>query len=127
MALAYTTDLTDIFGDDAVITGTGADAVLSFKPANTAIAGVTFDEPENATAEGILLSLLQYLFQRRGAASNLGSSPVEVSKTAILAIKDGAQVQGEQYVIRIFSGSGVTALDPDNVRTPSSSSSSAGV
>lgn len=125
MTLVYSTDLAAVFGDDAAITGTGASAVLSFKPSNTAISGTTFDEPENATVEGVLLSLLQFLFQQRGAASGLATSPLEISKTAILAIKNGVQVPGEQYVVRIFSGSGVSALDPDAVRTPTSSSSSA--
>lgn len=127
MALVYSDNFAGVFGADAAITGTGANAVLSFKPANTAITGTTFDEPETATVEGVLLSLLQYLFQQRGAASTLATSPLEISKTAILSIKDGVQVPGEQYIIRIFSGAGVSALDPDNVRTPTSSSSSSAI
>jgi hypothetical protein len=123
MALNYSTALTSIFGADATLSGTGTDATLTFKPANTAITGTTFDSPENATPEGLLLSLLQFAFQSLGAASALPTSPIEISKTAILSIKDGAQVPGEQYVIRIFAGGGVSPLDPDNVRQPSSSSS----
>lgn len=125
MPLNYSTNLAAMFGNGAVITGTGADAELTFKPANTGAANITFDAPENATPEGLFLALLQFVENQFRAASNLTTSPIEISKTSILAFKDGVQVPGEQYVIRIFSDGGVAALDPDNVRRPSSSSSSA--
>jgi len=124
MALTYSTDLASIFGADATLTGTGADAVLSFKPANTVGDGATFDEPENATPEGLILALLQFVFKQRGAATSLATAPLEISKTSILSVKDGVQVSGEQYLIRIFADGGVSALDPDSVRQQTSSSSS---
>lgn len=124
MSLNYSNNVDSLFGADAVITGAGSNAVLSFKPANTAITGLTFNAPETATAEGLLLALLQFVAQQRTAASNLPTAPLEISRTAVLVVKNGVQVPGEQYVIRIFAAGGVSPIDPDNVRAPSSSSSS---
>lgn len=109
MAMDYLTSITSIFGSDAVITGTGAAAVLSFKPAQTGETG-NFQSPELAKPEAILLALLQKAFTAQGITS---ARAMEISKSAILSVKDTAQVSGEQYSLRIFSGNPVNGIDPD--------------
>lgn len=118
MPLNYSTTLAAVFGADAVMHGSGAAAELTFKPANTGTGAAAFSAPETATPEGLLLALLQFVEKQFGPASQLPTSPIEISKTAILSFKDGVQVPGEQYIIRIFAASGVTALDPNSVRRP---------
>jgi hypothetical protein len=108
MAMDYLNSLTTLFGADAVITGEGPDAVLSFKPAQTGAAG--FVAPERARPEALLLALLQTANAAQGITN---TRAMELSKTAVIATKDGDQVTGEQYTVRIFSASALTALDPD--------------
>jgi hypothetical protein len=119
MALTYFNDITTVFGGSAGLTGTGATAVLSFKPSETGV-NSNFGTPETATAEGLILALLQRLEAQQLITLDRA---LEITKTAILATKNGAQVNGEQYIIRIFADNGITPLDPDAVRNTSSSSS----
>jgi 2-keto-3-deoxy-L-rhamnonate aldolase RhmA len=109
MAMDYLTSITSIFGADAVITGTGDDAVLSFKPAQTGEAD-NFQSPELAKPEAILLALLQKANKAQGITS---ARAMEISKSAILSMKDNSQVVGEQYSLRIFSGNPVHGISPD--------------
>lgn len=109
MPMDYLTSLTAIFGPSATITGTGTDAVLSFKPSETGT-GSNFEAPENAKPEALLLALLQRAATTQGITA---SRALEISKSTILGSKDGAQVTGEQYSIRIYSGATVTNMDPD--------------
>jgi hypothetical protein len=122
MALTYFDDITTVFGGSAALTDTGAAAVLSFKPSETGV-NSNFGAPETATAEGLILALLQRLESQQLITTDRA---LEISKTAILATKGGLQVNGEQYIIRIFADSSIAPLDPDAVRATSSSSSSAG-
>jgi hypothetical protein len=108
MAMDYLNSLTTLFGPDAVINGEGPDATLSFKPAQTGIGG--FAAPELARPEALLLALLQTANAAQGITN---ARAMELSKTAMIATKDGEQVTGEQYTVRIFSASALTALDPD--------------
>jgi hypothetical protein len=107
----YLASITSVFGADAAVTGTGSSAVLSFKPAQTG-SGSNFDTPETAKAEGLLLALLQKANTAQGITANRA---MEITKTAIITTKDGEQVNGEQYVIRIFSATSLTGLDPDGL------------
>lgn len=122
MALTYFNDITTVFGGSATLTGTGSAAILSFKPAETGV-NSNFGTPEAATAEGLILALLQRLEAQQLITLDRA---LEITKAAILATKNGAQVNGEQYIIRIFADNGIAPLDPDAVRAASSSSSSAG-
>jgi hypothetical protein len=106
----YLTSIKSIFGDSAEITGTGKDAVLSFKPAETG--DMRFNSPETARPEALLLALLQTAFN---VQSITPSRAMEVNKTAILATKSGGQVTGEQYIVRIFSARTPVGISPDLV------------
>jgi|LakMenEpi03Aug12_release.lakeMendotaPanAssembly.Ray.scaffolds.fasta_scaffold90081_2 hypothetical protein len=108
MLLDYLASLTSIFGDSAELTGTGANAVLSFKPAQTG-SDTGFNAPEDAKPEGLLLALLQKANDAQGITPNRA---LEISKSAFIANKDGQQVTGEQYVVRVFSASSLPSLDP---------------
>ncbi len=108
MTMDYLNSITTLFGPDAVITGEGPDAVLSFKPAQTGISG--FSNPERARPEALLLALLQTANTVQGITN---ARAMEISKTAMIATKDGEQVTGEQYTVRIFSATALAALDPD--------------
>jgi hypothetical protein len=107
----YLNSITSIFGPDAVITGTGEDAILSFKPSQTGETG-NFHNPENAKPEAILLALLQRAFIAQGITS---TRAMEISRNAVLSTKDNVQVSGEQYSVRIFSGVPVHGISPDAI------------
>lgn len=108
MSMDYLSSIISLFGSEAVITGEGPDAVLSFKPSQTGISG--FSAPENAKPEALLLALLQ---TANAAQSITNARAMELSKSAVIATKDGDQVTGEQYIVRIFSSTALSALDPD--------------
>ena len=109
-SMEYLASIKAIFGDSAVITGEGSDAVLSFKPAETAHSG--FTSPETARPEALLLALLQKAYDVQCITP---TRAMEVNKTAVLATKSAGQVTGEQYIVRIFSGSAFTGISPDSV------------
>jgi hypothetical protein len=106
----YLNSLTTLFGADAIISGEGPDATLSFKPSQTGIGG--FSAPELARPEALMLALLQTANSAQGITN---TRAMELSKTAVIAVKDGEQVTGEQYTVRIFSSTALTALDPDSL------------
>lgn len=111
MAMDYLASLTAIFGEDAAITGTGASAVLSFKPAQTGDSN-NFQNPQLAKPEAILLALLQKAFLAQGITQ---ARAMEVTRTSVLTVKDNTQVTGEQFSVRIFSGTPLTGVDPDTL------------
>jgi hypothetical protein len=112
MALVYLGSLTSIFGASAAVTGTGAAALLAFKPTETGAPGAPFNTPELAKPEAFLLALLQ---KAHAVQSVTAARAMEITKTSVLGTKDGQQVNGEQYIVRIFSGIAVTNLDPDTI------------
>lgn len=119
MALSYFTDISTVFG--ASVTrgaGTGVDATITFKPAETGVNN-NFTAPELATAEALILALLQRIEAQQLPTADRA---LEITKSAVLATKNGAQVNGEQYIVRIFADSAITPLDPDAVQATSSSS-----
>jgi hypothetical protein len=109
-SMEYLASLKSLFGDSAELTGAGGDAVLSFKPAETGHAG--FASPELARPEALLLALLQKAYDVQCITP---TRAMEVSKTAILATKNTGQVNGEQYIVRIFSASTAVGITPDSV------------
>ena len=111
MPMDYISSLTTLFGADATITGTGTNAVLSFKPSQTGVDS-NFGTPQTARPEAIVLALLQKVFAAQGVTANRA---MEVTKTSVLGTKDNAQVSGEQYIVRIFSASALSGLDPDTL------------
>jgi hypothetical protein len=108
--LDYLSSIKSIFGASAELSGTGENAVLSFKPAETGHAN--FTKPETARPEALLLALLQ---TAHNVQSITTTRAMEISKTAILATKSGAQVTGEQYIVRIFSANTAVGINPDSV------------
>jgi len=111
MPMDYLTDRTTIFGAAAVLSGTGADATITFKPSQLGI-GNNFNAPEIAKPEAFVLALLQKANAAQGPTL---ARAMEITKTTVLATKDGAPVNGEQYIVRIFSGASLTNIDPDTV------------
>lgn len=111
MAMDYIVDITTLFGQNAAITGTGAAAELTYRPAETG-SGSNFGNPETAAPEGLLLALLQKAFDEQLITL---TRAMEITKSAIISTKDGVQVNGEQYTVRIFSGTALGALDPDGL------------
>ena len=109
MAMDYITSLTTLFGASAAVSGTGSSATLTFKPTEVATA---FGAPQTAKPEAFLLALLQKANAAQGVTA---ARAMEVTKTNIIGTKDGVQVNGEQYVVRIFSSAAITDLDPDTL------------
>jgi hypothetical protein len=109
MALDYISSLTTLFGASAVLTGTGATADLDFIPYEL---NNDFGAPETAKPEAFILAILQKAFDAQGVTS---ARAMEVTRSNVIAIKDGDQVNGEQYVVRIFSGTPITPIDPDTL------------
>lgn len=109
MAMDYLSSITTLFGADAVISSTGASATLTFKPTQVAAA---FGAPETAKPEAFILALLQKAAASQGITA---ARAMEVTKSNIIGTKDGVQVNGEQYIVRIYSGAGITELDPDTL------------
>lgn len=106
----YLSSIKSLFGDSAELTGEGRDAVLSFKPAEAARSG--FDSPESARPEAILLAILQRAYETQCITP---ARAMEINKTAILATKNAGQVNGEQYIVRIFSAHTAVGITPDSV------------
>lgn len=111
MPMDYLLDITTLFGAAAQITGTGTDATITFKPSQLGSGG-NFNTPETAKPEAFVLALLQKAFT---AQSVLVTRAMEVTKTTVLASKDGASVNGEQFLVRIFSGASLAFIDPDTL------------
>jgi hypothetical protein len=111
MAMDYLTSLTTIFGSNAVLSGTGATATITFRPADLGV-GNNFNAPETAKPEAFVLALLQKAFNAQGVTL---ARAMEITKTTVLATKATEPVNGEQYIVRIFSGSSLTNIDPDTV------------
>lgn len=111
MAMDYLAALTTLFGASASLSGTGTDATLTFKPSELGVAG-NFNTPETAKPEAFLLALLQKANAAQGITT---ARAMELTKTTVLATKDGSPVNGEQYIVRIFSSSSLTNIDPDTV------------
>jgi hypothetical protein len=109
-SMEYLASIKSIFGDSAELTGEGADAVLTFKPAETGQSN--FTNPERARPEALLLALLQKAFDTQCITP---TRAMEVTKTAILATKTPGQVTGEQYIVRIFAGTAFEGISPDMV------------
>lgn len=109
MAMDYLSSITSLFGASASVSGTGATATLTFKPSEVAAA---FGAPQSAKPEAFLLALLQKANTAQGVTT---ARALEVTKTAIIGTKDGAQVNGEQYVVRVYSSAALTDLDPDTL------------
>jgi len=111
MPMDYLTDRKTIFGASAELTGTGADATITFKPTELG-AGGNFNTPEAARPEAFVLALLQKAFNAQGVTV---ARAMEITKTTVLATKDGASVNGEQFLVRIFSGASLAYIDPDTI------------
>ena len=111
MAMDYLASLTTLYGASAVLSGTGTDATITFKPTELGIGG-NFNTPETARPEAFVLALLQKAFSAQGVTV---ARAMEITKTTVLATKDGAPVNGEQFLVRIFSGSSLVNIDPDTV------------
>lgn len=109
MALDYISSITTLFGASAAIAGTGGSATLVFTPTEVAAA---FDAPETAKPESFILAILQKAFTGQGVTS---ARSMEVTKSTVVAIKDNQQVNGEQFVVRIFSGAAIPPMDPDTL------------
>ena len=109
MALDYLSAVTTLFGASAVLSGTGSSATITFKPSE--LVG-TFGAPETAKPEAFLLALLQKANAAQGVTA---ARCLEVSKTTVITTKDNVQVTGEQYTVRVYSGAGVSPLDPDSL------------
>ncbi len=113
MALSYLSSITSLFGGSAAISGTGSSATLTYKPTETGVTGdAAFTTPQTAKPEAFLLALLQKAYTAQGITA---TRAMEITKTSILGTKDSQQVNGEQYIVRIFSGVAATNLDPDSV------------
>lgn len=111
MAMDYLASLTTLLGSSAVLSGTGTNATITFKPTELGVSG-NFNTPESARPEAFLLALLQKANAAQGITT---ARAMEITKTTVLATKDGSPVNGEQYVVRIFSSSSLTNIDPDTV------------
>jgi hypothetical protein len=111
MAMDYLSALTTLFGSSAVLTGTGATATVTFKPSELGVSS-NFNTPETAKPEAFVLALLQKANAAQGVTV---ARAMEITKTTVLATKDGAPVNGEQYIVRIFSSASLTNIDPDTV------------
>jgi hypothetical protein len=111
MAMDYLTSLTTIFGASASLTGTGATATITFKPSELGV-GSNFNTPETAKPEAFVLALLQKANAAQGVTV---ARAMEITKTTVLATKDSSPVNGEQYIVRIFSSASLTNIDPDTV------------
>jgi len=111
MAMDYLAALTTLFGSSAVLSGTGTDATLTFKPSELGVSS-NFNTPESARPEAFLLALLQKANAAQGITT---ARAMEITKTTVLATKDSSPVNGEQYIVRIFSSTSLTNIDPDTV------------
>jgi hypothetical protein len=111
MAMDYLSALTTLFGSSAVLTGTGAAATVTFKPSELGVSS-NFNTPETAKPEAFVLALLQKANAVQGVTL---ARAMEITKTTVLATKDASPVNGEQYIVRIFSSASLTNIDPDTV------------
>jgi hypothetical protein len=111
MAMDYLSALTTIFGSSAALSGTGTDATITFKPSELGV-GSNFNTPETARPEAFVLAMLQKANAAQGVTL---ARAMEITKTTVLATKDSAPVNGEQYIVRIFSSASLTNIDPDTV------------
>jgi hypothetical protein len=111
MAMDYLSALTTLFGSSAVLTGTGAEATITFKPSELGVSG-NFTAPEAARPEAFVLALLQKANAAQGVTV---ARAMEITKTTVLATKDAQPVNGEQYIVRIFSSASLVNIDPDTV------------
>ena len=111
MAMDYLSALTTLLGSSAVLTGTGTAATITFKPSELGVSG-NFNTPETAKPEAFVLALLQKANAVQGVTL---ARAMEITKTTVLATKDSQPVNGEQYIVRIFSSASLVNIDPDTV------------
>jgi hypothetical protein len=111
MAMDYLSALTTLLGSSAVLTGTGTAATITFKPSELGVSG-NFNTPETAKPEAFVLALLQKANAVQGVTL---ARAMEITKTTVLATKDAQPVNGEQYIVRIFSSASLVNIDPDTV------------
>ncbi len=111
MALTHLS-LTTLYGADALIAGSGSSTTVTFKPAQLGVdSNVT--TPESLAPEGILLAQLQAAYEAQGASS---TRVLEMTRsTPVVVTRGGDVVQGERYVVTIYSGVPVDVLDPDDI------------
>lgn len=64
-------------------------------------------------AEGAILAILQKIEETQSVATN--SAMVVARQTPTISSRGGNEVQGERFLVTVYSSSAVTPVDPDSV------------
>jgi len=116
MGLAPNLSLTTLFGASAVIEGTGPTATVKFTLAELGAEGnIDSASPEDLSAEGILLAILQKAFTAQGSNSARIFTADKLAPTITTRGLTGEliTVRTERYTTTFYSPEAGTYVDPD--------------